>query len=138
MNKPEISHGNKHWKNDKGQFHREDGPAIEWNGGRKYWYLNGQLHREGGPAVENADGTKFWYLNGRPHQEGLAVGHRETRPTIKTTTIPSPNLSEILREGRARDLQAYKPQNQKLDFKKVTLGVVLLFGSLGSLLYYFL
>ena len=24
-----------------GKFHREDGPAIEWNDGTKSWYING-------------------------------------------------------------------------------------------------
>ena len=27
------------------------------------WYLNGQYHREDGPAVEYANGDKEWYLN---------------------------------------------------------------------------
>ena len=25
--------------------------------------MNGKLHREDGPAIEYADGNKFWYLN---------------------------------------------------------------------------
>ena len=25
-----------------GKFHREDGPAIEWANGIKWWYLNGE------------------------------------------------------------------------------------------------
>jgi len=75
MNKPEIdSYGNKHWKNDKGHSHREDGPAIEHANGTKYWYLNGHLHREDGPAVIYGNGSKFWYLNGQLHREdGPAV-----------------------------------------------------------------
>ena len=32
--------------------------------GTKSWYLNDKLHREDGPAIEWADGTKYWYLNG--------------------------------------------------------------------------
>ena len=56
--------GTKHWYQN-GQWHREDGPAIENANGTKYWYLNGQLHREDGPAIEYADGTKYWYLNGQ-------------------------------------------------------------------------
>ncbi|MFA5024180.1 MAG: hypothetical protein WC523_04450 [Patescibacteria group bacterium] len=56
------------------QFHREDGPAIEWDNGDKEWWLNDQLHREDGPAVEYADGTKYWCLNGKFHREdGPAV-----------------------------------------------------------------
>ena len=30
------------YKNNKGQFHREDGPAIELYNGEKYWWINGE------------------------------------------------------------------------------------------------
>ena len=33
--------------------------------GSKFWYLNGQYHREDGPAIEFADGNKEWHLNGQ-------------------------------------------------------------------------
>jgi hypothetical protein len=46
-------------------YHREDGPAIEWACGGKWWYLNGKCHREDGPAIECASGRKSWYLNGK-------------------------------------------------------------------------
>ena len=64
--KPEfIIHldGSKFWYVN-GEYHREDGPAIEWSDGTKYWYVNGQLHREDGPAIEYSDGSKYWYVNG--------------------------------------------------------------------------
>jgi hypothetical protein len=56
--------GHTEWLTDTGIFHREDGPAIEYATGTKYWYLNGRLHRENGPAVEWFDGEKKWCLNG--------------------------------------------------------------------------
>ena len=31
--------------------------------GSKHWFLNRERHREDGPAVEWPNGTKFWYLN---------------------------------------------------------------------------
>jgi len=52
-----------------GEFHREDGPAVEYADGTKYWYLNGKYHREDGPAIEYADGTREWLLNGKTHRE---------------------------------------------------------------------
>ena len=52
-----------------GQFHRIDGPAIEYADGTKHWYVNGKLHRIDGPAVEWPDGTKLWYINGQRHRE---------------------------------------------------------------------
>ena len=51
------------WLNDKGQHHREDGPAWEYADGSKLWFLNGLRHRENGPAIEHANGLKHWYLN---------------------------------------------------------------------------
>ena len=51
--------------NEQGQYHREDGPAIEWANGDKSWFLNGNRHREDGPAIEYANGDKSWYLDGK-------------------------------------------------------------------------
>ena len=53
----------KEYKNDLGQLHRTDGPAVEYNDGDKFWCINGKLHREDGPAVEWISGLKYWYLN---------------------------------------------------------------------------
>ena len=59
-----YNNGSKYWYLN-GQYHREDGPAIEYTDGDKFWYLNGQRHRVGGPAIERADGSKSWFLNGK-------------------------------------------------------------------------
>lgn len=57
-----------------GQFHREDGPAIKYTNGDKYWYYKGQRHRKDGPAIEMANGYKAWYFNGRCHRnDGPAI-----------------------------------------------------------------
>jgi hypothetical protein len=53
----------------RGQLHRERGPAVEYPDGTKEWRINGELHREGGPARELPDGTKEWYLHGQLHNE---------------------------------------------------------------------
>ena len=57
----EDSDGAKQWRIN-GKLHRTDGPALE-NNYSKYWFINGKLHREDGPAIEYSDGDKFWYLN---------------------------------------------------------------------------
>jgi len=72
LDKPKCeidSYGNKLWKNKKGQYHREDGPAIESTDGYKQWVINGSLHREDGPAIEGRYGNKSWYLNGIQYTE---------------------------------------------------------------------
>ena len=41
-------------------------PTCEtYTSGNKYWHLNGEYHREDGPAVEYHNGNKFWYLWGK-------------------------------------------------------------------------
>ena len=57
------------WYNKDGQYHREDGPAVEWADGDKFWCINGQFHREDGPAIEYASGTKQWWINDQLHRE---------------------------------------------------------------------
>ena len=56
--------GTIHYKNKKGQYHREDGPAYEQLNGYKEWLINGLLHREDGPAIEYSDGDIDYYLYG--------------------------------------------------------------------------
>ena len=56
--------GTKRWQNNAGQYHREDGHAVEWPNGSKEWWINGNLHRLDGPAIECYNGTKSWYVNG--------------------------------------------------------------------------
>ena len=59
-------------------LHREDGPAVEWRDGDKYWYINGERHREDGPAVEYTNGYKAWYINDKRHREdGPAVEYAD-------------------------------------------------------------
>ena len=62
------------WYNENDQFHREDGPAIEWADGSKQWFINGKHHREDGPAIEGSYGDKYWFINNKLHREdGPAV-----------------------------------------------------------------
>ena len=57
-----VDHHGTEWKLN-GEYHREDGPAIEHPNGDKVWIINGELHREDGPAIEYANGDKIWYIN---------------------------------------------------------------------------
>ena len=40
-----------------------DNPVVDQHGDKK-WYQHGQLHREDGPAIEFVHGLKFWWLHG--------------------------------------------------------------------------
>lgn len=67
----EYSDGTKEWY-QYGKLHREDGPAIEYPYGGQEWWLSVR-HRLGGPAIENSYGEQWW-VNGRLHREdGPAV-----------------------------------------------------------------
>ena len=50
---PDMDGGNTVYYADKTkkQFHRVDGPAVEYPNGDSEWWLNGKRHREDGPAV---------------------------------------------------------------------------------------
>jgi hypothetical protein len=39
-----IASGTIHWYNDKGEYHRDNGPAITRPLGRSSWYLNGKRY----------------------------------------------------------------------------------------------
>lgn len=69
-----IIEDKKVWRNEKGELHREDGPAIEYNDGAKSWWVNGKRHRENGPAIIFADGSRQWYIDGKIHRiDGPAI-----------------------------------------------------------------
>jgi hypothetical protein len=71
-----TEHGKKIYKNKKEQYHRFDGPAIEYVCGQKEWYRNGQRHRLDGPAIIYPNGRKEWFFHGKRHREdGPAVYH---------------------------------------------------------------
>ena len=64
--------------NENDEFHREDGPAIEYADGSKTWIKNGLYHREDGPAIECANNYKTWCKNGKLHREdGPAIEYVE-------------------------------------------------------------
>ena len=54
-------------------YHRTDGPAIEYQDGGEEWYWHGKLHRTDGPAFTNEE-ISFWALHGKCHRtDGPAV-----------------------------------------------------------------
>ena len=73
MPPPYTEFGNIYWKNNEGQFHRDDGPAVIEHDGGEWWYCRGQLHRIGGPAI-CGDGNEWWYQYGQRHRvDGPAI-----------------------------------------------------------------
>ena len=78
-----LEDGTKEWRNEAGELHRENGPAIEYEDGSKEYYQKGLLHREDGPArVEITDNVAVSYAEYRIRGEL----HREDGPAIERDT----------------------------------------------------
>ena len=83
------------WENSSGQFHRLDGPAVEYRDGLKEWWVNGKRHRDDGPAIEFHSGDKEWWTNGveikKCYRSGNAIiwedannnRHRDDGPAVE-------------------------------------------------------
>jgi hypothetical protein len=65
----EICIYGKRWRNQEGNYHRLDGPAVEWDNGDTIWWVNGRRHRLDGPAVELGIIYKEWWVNGKELSE---------------------------------------------------------------------
>lgn len=48
-----------------GNIHNDNGPAIIWVDGSKFWCKNDKLHRQDGPAIEYANGPKEWWYDNK-------------------------------------------------------------------------
>ncbi len=72
------------------EWHREDGPALEYTDGHNAWFLNGKRHREDGPAIECANGSKAWWLNGKQLTED------EFNAKTNTQELTVAEISELL------------------------------------------
>ena len=57
------------YRNASDQLHNPHGPAVVWDNGSKWYYINDQLHNPDGPAIVGADGSKSYYINGKPLSE---------------------------------------------------------------------
>jgi hypothetical protein len=53
------------WRNNRGLWHRADGPAVIYSDGHQEWWLHGKWHRVDGPAVIYPNGPRFWYVQGQ-------------------------------------------------------------------------
>jgi len=62
------------YRNEHGNLHRLDGPAVIHPTGEQQWWANGKIHRTDGPAVMHADGTQGWCIHGKLHRsDGPAI-----------------------------------------------------------------
>lgn len=64
-----FQYGRYEIRNSNGLLHRDDGPAVIYSNGMRYWYRNGERHRDDGPAIICPNGSCHWYRNGQLQQE---------------------------------------------------------------------
>ena len=67
--------------------------------GDKRWYRNGRLHREDGPAVEYTNGRKYWYFNGE-HLGSKTEGFWKLWDRLTDTQRGNPTLLKHLPRSR--------------------------------------
>jgi hypothetical protein len=111
-------------RNEKGELHRTDGPAVEWPDGTREWWVDGKLHRVDGPASDWPNGYREWWVDGKKHRvDGPAVewpdGRREWWVDGKLHSkwgralgVDGPAVAKELREKNAVNkqlLEALKP-----------------------------
>lgn len=60
-----LSDGTKEWRLFNGNYHKEDGPAVEFTDGSKLYIQYGKYHREDGPALNGPNGDKYWFYHGK-------------------------------------------------------------------------
>ena len=63
----------KKYFNNKGQYHRTDGPAVILSDGTKYWYKDGKRHKINGPVFIGPNGTKLWWIEGENYTERCLI-----------------------------------------------------------------
>jgi hypothetical protein len=69
--------GTKIYRNKDGEYHRDEGPAVIYENGSKFWYQNGKRHRDEGPAIIFPDGMELYYIydiNYTKEEHELRVG----------------------------------------------------------------
>jgi len=99
-------YGTVKYYNEKGQLHREDGPAVIHTNGYEEWYQNNKLHRLDGPALTYIDGTKEWHLNGFLHRlDGPAIERTDGR---KEWWVNGELVGKSLEGFTAKDFERWK------------------------------
>ena len=69
--------GTTYYKKGTTIIHREDGPAIIWANGSKFWIVENKYHRENGPTIEWFEGDEVlysWHIRGErlsPEKEAV-------------------------------------------------------------------
>jgi hypothetical protein len=59
------------YRNEKGNLHREDGPAVITKLGSEQWWYDGRIHRADGPAVIWGSGEAGYSYGKLPSEEHI-------------------------------------------------------------------
>ena len=69
---------------EKGNYHRNEGPAIITPEGAQEYFIHSLRHRENGPAIIYSDGSEEYWLNNQRHRIGgpAYIEHNEYQKSI--------------------------------------------------------
>lgn len=84
------------YRDEKGYYHREDGPALfnDYRIDNEYWYYDVKLHRLDGPAaIYNLSKIKSYYIHGNCHRaDGPAIERENGNNEYWYNNINYPNI----------------------------------------------
>jgi hypothetical protein len=101
-----LPSGAREWRNQKGELHRENGPALIHTNGDTYWYLNGKYHREDGPAILYEPGTKSFYL------DNVSIPEAKFRDSMKKTSLNADGTTSTATIDRDWNISWKNEQNK--------------------------
>jgi hypothetical protein len=99
--------GNIRYRDENGNLHRDDGPAVIYWDGEQRWYKHGIRHREDGPQAIFPGRGSAWYQNDKLH--------RDDGPAFE---YPSENRFEWYKHGvpfepTAHDIAVWKMKKKE-------------------------
>ena len=104
----EVYHNRTVWRNEEGQYHRLNGPAVEYSNGDYVWCQNGTIHRTDGPAM---------FIHGCEQWLNMGVFHRTDGPA----KIFANGDKEYFKDGYQYTEEEFNTCNKPFLGKKVTV-----------------
>ena len=71
--------------------HCETGPAVIWDSGSRFFFVNNKRHRINGAAIELCDGEKEYYIHGKQYFSELEYWNHPLVVEYKLNSIINDN-----------------------------------------------
>jgi len=80
-----------YWIKPGKKFHCETGPAVIWDSGSRFFFVNNKRHRINGAAIELCDGEKEYYIHGKQYFSELEYWNHPLVVEYKLNSIINDN-----------------------------------------------